>query len=65
MHPDIGDIWMDNEDGYCVLFLSEPNYSEQHIWATVLILMTGEIKTRSFPLDDETGGLCEWWTKVA
>lgn len=65
MRPDIGDIIMDIEDGEHLLFLTQPSYGDRHIWATVLVLMTGEIKSRSFELDYETGGLYDWWVKVA
>jgi hypothetical protein len=65
MHPEKGDIIMDRDYGEHILILTEPSYGHDHIWATVLILATGVIKTRTFGIDDETGGLNEWWIKVA
>lgn len=65
MYPSIGDIWMDRDDEEHVMFLTEPTWGDEHIWATVLILNTGVVHERTFEIDDETGGLNEWWIKVA
>lgn len=64
MHPEIGDIWMD-DDGECYLLLTEPSWTETHIIVNYIHLNSGRIAFGEFPIDPETSTLYSWYTKVA
>jgi hypothetical protein len=64
MFPEIGDIWMDKDDGQTLLFLTEPRLVDDYIYAQTLNLSDGYISNRTFSYDEKSGGMSEWWQKV-
>lgn len=64
MFPEIGDIWMDKDDGQTILFLTEPCLVEEYIYVKVLDLKNGVISEPRFMYDEKSGGMSEWWIKV-
>lgn len=62
-YPDIGDIWVDDEGEY-LLFLTNPYYLEDYIYATVFSLNKDATHRRAFATSLD-GGLPPWYKKVA